>query len=80
MTEDYANLEFAARALPAEERAHLVDVLLESLREGKVAEVEAGWKIEIAHRVAAYDAGKATLVPAEDVFANAKRIISGLCK
>ena len=73
-------MELAALALPAEERAHLVDTLLESLREGKVAEVEAGWKIEIAHRIAAYDAGKATLVSAENVFAKARRIVFRPCK
>ena len=77
MSQDYAKLELAARSLPAEERAHLVDTLLESLREGKVAEVEAAWEAEIARRVAAYDSGTVTLVAAEEVFAKARSIIAG---
>jgi len=36
-------LEQQARNLPAEDRARLVEMLLESLRDPQVAEIEAEW-------------------------------------
>jgi putative addiction module component (TIGR02574 family) len=51
--------------------------LLESLREGKIAEVEAAWAVEIERRVSAYERGETKLVPAEEVFAKARTIIAG---
>ena len=77
MSQTYAKLEREARLLSAEERSQLVDALLESLREGKIAEVEAAWKVEIKRRVAAYERGETKLVPAEEVFAKARAIIAG---
>lgn len=74
MSQTYADLERDARLLSAEERAQLVDALLESLREEKIAEVEAAWAVEIERRVAAYERGEAKLVPAEEVFAKARTI------
>ena len=76
MAHTYAELECEARKLSPDERAKLVDVLLDSLREGALAEVESDWAVEIERRVKAYEQGVATLVPAEDVFAKA-RLISG---
>ena len=63
-----------ARTLPAEERSRLVDLLLESLHEPPLAEVEAAWEKEIARRVAAYERGEVQTYAAEDVFAEARRI------
>jgi putative addiction module component (TIGR02574 family) len=60
--------------LSAEERAQLVDALLESLHDEKIAEVEAAWAVEIERRVSAYERGEAKLVPAEEVFAKARTI------
>jgi putative addiction module component (TIGR02574 family) len=62
--------------LPADERSRLVDVLLDSLREGELAEIESAWAIEIERGVKSYERGEATLVPAEEVFAKA-RVIAG---
>ena len=74
MSQTYAELEREARLLSAEERAQLADALLESLRDGKIAEVEAAWAVEIERRVSAYERGEAKLVPAEEVFAKARTI------
>jgi putative addiction module component (TIGR02574 family) len=76
MAHTYAELEHEARLLSPDERAQLADALLESLREVKLAEVEAAWAVEIERRVAAYGRGEAKLVPAEEVFAKA-RLITG---
>jgi putative addiction module component (TIGR02574 family) len=63
-----------ARQLPPEERAQLAEGLLESLREWSSAEVEAAWDSEILKRIGEYERGEATLVPAVDVFAEARRL------
>ena len=67
-------LEQQARALPAEDRARLVEVLLDSLRQTEIAEIAAEWKREIANRVAAYERGEAQTFAAEEVFAEARRL------
>jgi hypothetical protein len=50
-------------------------VLLESLQGTFLADIGAAWKREIEARVAAYDRGDLQDFPAEDVFAEAKRIV-----
>lgn len=67
-------LEEQARGLSAEERAKLAQSLLETLH-APVAEVEAAWANEIERRVAAFDRGEIPAYPAEDVFAEARRIL-----
>lgn len=74
MSSTFTELEKQARALPAEERARLVEVLLGSLRQTEIAEIEAEWKKEIADRVAAYERGEAQTFAAEEVFAEARRL------
>jgi putative addiction module component (TIGR02574 family) len=74
MSQTYVELERKARLLSAEERAQLVDALLESLRGEKIAEIEAAWAVEIERRVSAYERGEAKLVPAVEVFAKARTI------
>lgn len=69
-----AELEQQARTLTPDERAHLAEVLLESLQDTALSEVEAEWQREIEHRVAAYDRGEVRTFPAEDVFAEARRL------
>ncbi len=76
MSQTYEALEREARLLSAEERAQLVDALLESLRGDQIAEFEAAWAVEIERRVSMYERGEAKLVAAKDVFAKA-RLISG---
>lgn len=74
MSQDYAEIEKSARLLSAEERARLAEAMTESLREAMPAEIEAAWEAEIRRRVDAYERGEATLIPAEDVFAKARKI------
>jgi putative addiction module component (TIGR02574 family) len=74
MSQDYAEIEKSARLLGPEERARLAEAMTESLREAMPAEIEAAWEAEIRRRVDAYERGEATLIPAEDVFAKARKI------
>ena len=69
-----AELAERARGLPAEERSRLVDLLLESLHEAPLAEIESAWAQEIERRVTAHARGEVDTFDAEDVFAEARRI------
>jgi putative addiction module component (TIGR02574 family) len=64
-----------AKTLPPEDRARLVEELLESLEPAPDPEVEAAWDREIERRVAEVEAGTADLIPAEDVHAEARRLV-----
>jgi len=70
-----AEVEQQARTLSPEERARLAEVLLESLQDGALLEIEAAWQQEIEERVAAYDRGEVRTYAADEVFAEAKRLI-----
>ncbi|KQW66249.1 addiction module protein [Methylibium sp. Root1272] len=74
MPDVVADLAEQARSLPAEERSRLVDLLIESLHDSPMAEVEAAWAKEIERCVAAYERGEVQTYAAEDVFAEARRI------
>ena len=74
MAATLAQLAQQAQALSPQERARLVEVLLESLRDTEVAEIEADWEREIADRVAAYERGEVETFAAEEVFAEARRL------
>jgi putative addiction module component (TIGR02574 family) len=74
MTISLADLEDQARSLTPEERARLAEVLLESLQDTALSEIEAAWQREIEQRVAAYDRGELVTFSAEQVFAEAKHI------
>jgi putative addiction module component (TIGR02574 family) len=63
-----------AQTLTLEERAQLAQVLLESVERECEPEVQAAWEVEIADRIAKYERGEAKLIPAEDVFAAARRL------
>lgn len=68
-------LEQQARTLAPDERARLAEMLLESLHDSPLGELEAEWEREIARRVAAYDRGEETQVyTAEEVFSAARRL------
>jgi len=74
MTLSLAEVENQACMLPPDERARLAEVLLESIQNGPLSEIEAAWQLEIGNRVASYERGENQTFPAEDVFAEAKRI------
>ncbi len=67
-------LEQQARTLAPDERARLAEVLLESLNDTPLPEVEAEWQREIEKRVSAYDRGETQVYLAEEVFAAARRL------
>jgi len=71
----FADIEKEARRLSADERARLAEVLLKSLQETPLADINAAWDAEIAQRVAAFERGDLTTHVAEDVFAEARRFI-----
>jgi putative addiction module component (TIGR02574 family) len=63
-----------ARSLNVEERAQLAQELMESVERDADPDVQAAWEAEIASRIAKYEQGEATLIPAEEVFAAARRL------
>ena len=62
-----------ARNLSKIDRARLAESLLESLQAPDAA-IQADWDQEIEARVAAFDRGEMATHPAEDVFAEARRL------
>ena len=63
-----------ARALSPEERVRLAEELLATVQEVD-PQVEAAWDEEIRRRIEEIDRGKAKLIPAEEVFAEVRRLI-----
>ena len=68
-------LSARAKTLSAEDRARLAEELLESLDQEPESEVEAAWDREIERRVAEVESGTAKLISAEEVHAEARRLI-----
>ncbi len=64
------------KSLSPEDRARLVDLLLVSLQEPATVEGEAAREAEIDRRLDAYERGEVEAIPAEDVFARARKIAS----
>lgn len=73
MADPVAELAEQARALAPEDRSRLVELLLESLHEPPLAQIEAGAS-EVERRVAAYERGEVETYAAKEVFAEARRI------
>ena len=76
MTTLVEELSQKARTLSPEDRARLAEDLLASLEDGSESdsEVEAAWENEIRRRVEEVESGTAKLIPAEDVYAETRRI------
>lgn len=68
-------LQQALLDLPHEERAELLDDVLASLP--RDPEIEAAWAIEIERRLGELERGEVATVPAEQVFAEARRRSAG---
>jgi putative addiction module component (TIGR02574 family) len=64
-----------ARSLSAKDRAKLAECMLESL-ETSIKEIEAAWSEEIALRIEAFENGEISAHSAEQVFAEARQILS----
>ncbi|MGH8738016.1 MAG: addiction module protein [Burkholderiales bacterium] len=74
MSDALKELEKKAKSLTVDERAQLVEYLLESIQDPPLAEIETAWDREIEKRAAAYDRGELQTISAEDVFAEARRL------
>ena len=74
MSDMLKELEAQARSLSPEERAKLAELLLESLHDAPLAEIEQAWGREIEERAAAYERGELPTFSAESVFAEARRL------
>jgi putative addiction module component (TIGR02574 family) len=74
MSDVVAELAERGRSLSPEDRSRLVEMLLESLHEPPLSDIEAAWDTEIVRRVAAYERGEVETYAAEEVFAEARRL------
>lgn len=74
MRDQVSELAERGKALAPEDRSRLVDMLLVSLHEAPVAEVEAAWDQEVERRLAAYDRGEVQAIDGEAVLAKARRL------
>jgi putative addiction module component (TIGR02574 family) len=73
MTRVVEELYAKASELPANDRAELAGLLLESIEEPPDVGVEEAWAAEIERRMADYRAGRAKTVPWSDVRAHLHR-------
>lgn len=67
MTTSLQDVEAAALRLPAEERAELIERLIDTVL--PAPPLHPAWAAEIERRVAEMDAGLVESIPGEDVFA-----------
>ncbi len=74
MSDQVAELAKRGKALAPEDRSRLVDMLLESLNEQSLGEIEAAWDEEAELRLAAYDRGDVQAIDGEEVLAKAKAL------
>jgi putative addiction module component (TIGR02574 family) len=58
----------AALALPAQNRASLAEILLESLNDEERSAIDAAWAAEAESRIRAYEEGHIKAIPGEEVF------------
>lgn len=74
MRDQVTELAERGKELAPEDRSRLVDMLLVSLHEPPVAEVEAAWDEEVERRLAAYDRGEGQAIDGEEVLSRARRL------
>ena len=77
MNDQVVELAERGKALAPDDRSRLVDMLLESLNEAPLAEVEAAWDEEVERRLAAYERGEIQAVDGEEVLAKARTLARG---
>ena len=73
MTESLEAVQTAALNLSAEERAELIELLIDTVL--PAPPLHPAWEVEIARRVADLDAGLTQAIPAEQVFAELRAMI-----
>ena len=74
MHDQVVELAENGKALAPDDRSRLVDLLLESLNEQSLSDIEAAWDEEAERRLAAYDRGEAQALDGEEVLAKAKAL------
>jgi putative addiction module component (TIGR02574 family) len=67
----------AALQLEPSERERLAHELLDSIDDSSDAELSPAWEAEIQRRLRKIEAGEATFVSGDDVFARAEAILRG---
>jgi putative addiction module component (TIGR02574 family) len=72
MRDQVVELAERGKALSADDRSRLVDMLLESLNEQSLSEIESAWDEQAESRLAAYDRGDVQAIDDEEVLAKAK--------
>lgn len=73
MTASFETVEAAALQLSAEERAELIERLIDTVL--PAPPLHPAWEAEIARRVAELDAGLVECIPGEKVFAELRTMI-----
>jgi putative addiction module component (TIGR02574 family) len=73
MSATLAKLQAQAKQLDSEERAQLASFLLETLEPAGGGDVSQAWEAEIKARWAEIERGDVELIPATEVFAEARR-------
>ena len=69
MTERANQLLAEVLRLPPAERVEFAERILESFDDPQRRALDAEWAAEIERRIAAYERGEVTAIPAEEVFA-----------
>lgn len=75
MSTTLSELEKQARELPKEDRARLALTLIESLDPPDEGDVESAWLAEIERRCREIERGEVQLIPADQVMAEARRLL-----
>jgi len=70
-----AEIEQQTRTLSPDDRAHLAEILLESLCDPSLPKIEKEWEMEVESRVAAFDRGELQIHSSDEVFADARHLI-----
>jgi putative addiction module component (TIGR02574 family) len=74
MQDQVVELAEQGKALTPEDRSRLVDILLVSLHEDPLSNIEAAWDDESERRLAAYDRGELQAIEGEEVLAKARAL------
>ena len=74
MTDQVVKLAEQGKSLAPEDRSRLVDLLLVSLHEDPLAQIETAWDEEAERRLAAYDRGEVHAIDGEEVLAKARTL------
>ena len=74
MYDQVVELAEQGKALAPEDRSRLVDLLLVSLHEDPLAQIETAWDEEAERRLEAYDRGEVRAIDGEEVLAKARAL------